>query len=122
MTMNLVGWQQPFEVPGSMKNMDEDIVYSVIERYSRKASEPTTTRCSSITSLILEKSTGKSLGTFLFCAGTPQVIFCYKSFFFFSSEILYITDQYVRFSKTEMSWIVCPSFFIEIIVSISSVL
>jgi hypothetical protein len=35
--------------------MDEDIVYSVIERYSRKASEPTTTRSSSTSSLIIEK-------------------------------------------------------------------
>jgi len=35
-----------------MKNMDEDIVYSVIERYSRKASEPTTTRSITTSSLI----------------------------------------------------------------------
>jgi len=54
MTMNLVGQQKLFEVPSSMKNMDEDIVYSVIERYSRKASEPTTTRSSSTSSLILD--------------------------------------------------------------------
>ena len=53
MTMNLVGQQKLFEVPSSMKNMDEDIVYSVIERYSRKASEPTTTRSSSTSSLII---------------------------------------------------------------------
>lgn len=33
--------------------MDEDIVYSVIERYSRKASEPTTTRSITTSSLIL---------------------------------------------------------------------
>ena len=37
-----------------MKNMDEDIVYSVIERYSRKASEPTTTRSITTSSLILD--------------------------------------------------------------------
>jgi len=55
MTMNLVGQQKLFEVPSSMKNMDEDIVYSVIERYSRKASEPTTTRSSSTSSLIFMK-------------------------------------------------------------------
>ncbi|MGO5010390.1 hypothetical protein ACTQ5K_00665 [Niallia sp. Sow4_A1] len=54
MTMNLVGQQQLFEVPSSMENMDEDIVYSVIERYSRKASEPTTTRSSTTSSLILD--------------------------------------------------------------------
>ncbi|MBT2717583.1 hypothetical protein J7I90_16650 [Bacillus sp. ISL-57] len=52
MTMKSVGQQKLFEVPSSMKTMDEDIVYSVIERYSRKASEPTTTRRSSIITLI----------------------------------------------------------------------
>ncbi|MGG0449200.1 hypothetical protein ABEY82_02355 [Priestia megaterium] len=51
--MNLVGQQKLFEVPSSMQNMDEDIVYSVIERYSRKASEPTTTRSITTSSLIL---------------------------------------------------------------------
>ncbi|MCR8926815.1 hypothetical protein NLI92_002165 [Priestia megaterium] len=51
--MNLVGQQKLFEVPSSMQNMDEDIVYSVIERYSRKASEPTTTRSFTTSSLIL---------------------------------------------------------------------
>lgn len=35
------------------ENMDEDIVYSVIERYSRKASEPTTTRSITTSSLTL---------------------------------------------------------------------
>ncbi|WP_436373663.1 hypothetical protein [Cytobacillus sp. BC1816] len=54
MTMNLVGQQMLFEVPSSMKNMDEDIVYSVIERYSREASEPTTTRSFTTSSLILD--------------------------------------------------------------------
>jgi hypothetical protein len=34
--------------------MDEDIVYSVIERYSRKASESTTTRSFTTSSLILD--------------------------------------------------------------------
>ncbi len=52
MTMNLVGQLKLFEVPSSMVNMDEDIVYSVIERYSRKASEPTTTRSSTTSSLV----------------------------------------------------------------------
>jgi len=32
MTMNLVGQQKLFEVPSSMTNMDEDIVYSVISK------------------------------------------------------------------------------------------
>ncbi len=54
MTMNLVGQQKLFEVPSSMKNMDEDIVYSVIERCSRKASEPTTTGSFTTSSLILD--------------------------------------------------------------------
>ena len=52
MTMNLVGQQKLFEVPSSMKNMDEDIVYSMIERHSGKASQPTTTRSSTTSSLI----------------------------------------------------------------------
>ncbi len=70
MTMNLVGQQKLFEVPSSMKNMDEDIVYSVIERYSRKASEPTTTRSSTTSSLILDmKETLVLLGS----------LFIYKS-------------------------------------------
>ena len=54
MTMNPVGQQKLFEVPSSMKNMDEDIVYSMIERHSRKASQPTTTRSSTTSSLILD--------------------------------------------------------------------
>jgi hypothetical protein len=53
MTMNLVGQEILFEVPSSMEIMDEDIVYSVIESYSRKASEPTTTRGFTTSSLIL---------------------------------------------------------------------
>lgn len=40
--------------------MDEDIVYSVIERYSRKASEPTTTGSITTSSLIL--NTKEALG------------------------------------------------------------
>jgi len=58
MTMNLVGQPKLFEVPSSMENMDEDIVYSVIERYSRKASEPTTTRSSTTSSLIYQTVKG----------------------------------------------------------------
>jgi hypothetical protein len=54
MAMNLVGQYKLFEVPSSMKSMDEDIVYSVTERYSRKASEPTTTRSFTTSSLILD--------------------------------------------------------------------
>ena len=53
MTMNLVGQQKLFEVPSSMKNMDEDIVYSMIERHSRKASEPKTTICTTISWIII---------------------------------------------------------------------
>jgi hypothetical protein len=37
------------------ENMDEDIVYSVFERYSRKASEPTTTSSSTTSSLRIIK-------------------------------------------------------------------
>jgi hypothetical protein len=37
-----------------MDDMDEDIVYSVTERHSGKASEPTTTRSSTTSSLILD--------------------------------------------------------------------
>ena len=58
MTMNLVGQQKLFEVPSSMKNMDEDIVYSMIERHSRKASQPTTTRSSTTSSLINQTKHG----------------------------------------------------------------
>ena len=67
MTMNLVGQQKLFEVPSSMKNMDEDIVYSMIERHSRKASEPKTTKCSTTSSLILDylKGTLVLLGSLL---------------------------------------------------------
>lgn len=54
MTMNLVGQPNLFEVPSSMKNMDEDIVYSMIERHSGKASQPITTRSTSTSSLILD--------------------------------------------------------------------
>ena len=42
-----------FEVLSSMKNVDEDMVYSVAEGYSRKAIEPTTRRSSTTSSLIL---------------------------------------------------------------------
>jgi hypothetical protein len=52
--MNLVGQQKLFEVPSSIKFMDEDIVYSMIERHSGKASQPTTTRSSTASSLILD--------------------------------------------------------------------
>lgn len=54
MTMNLVGQQSAVRSAQLHENMDEDIVYSVIERYSRKASEPTTTRSSTTSSLILD--------------------------------------------------------------------
>jgi len=66
MTMNLVGQQKLFEVPSSMKNMDEDIVYSMVERHSGKASQSTTTRSSSTSSLILDmKETLVMLGSLL---------------------------------------------------------
>ncbi|GAA0498868.1 hypothetical protein GCM10008986_27490 [Salinibacillus aidingensis] len=55
MTMNLVGWQQPFEVPSPTNEtmVGEDIVYSMIERHSGKASQPTTTRSTTVTSIRL---------------------------------------------------------------------
>ena len=67
MTMNLVGQQKLFEVPSSMKNMDEDIVYSMIERHSGKASQPITTRSFTTSSLILDylKGTLVLLGSLL---------------------------------------------------------
>ena len=59
MTMKSVGQQQLFEVPSPMTNtMDEDIVYSVIERHSGKASQPTTTRSFTTSSLILLNARG----------------------------------------------------------------
>jgi hypothetical protein len=69
MTMNLVGQLKLFEVPSSMKNMDEDIVYSVTERCSRKASEPTTTRSFTTSSLILDYLKGAlvMLGSLFTC-------------------------------------------------------
>lgn len=68
MTMNLVGQHKLFEVPSSMKNMDEDIVYSMFERHSRKASEPTTTRSFTTSSLIFVylKETLVFLGSLLY--------------------------------------------------------
>ena len=67
MTMNLVGQQKLFEVPSSMKNMDEDIVYSMIERHSGKASQPITTRSFTTSSLILDmKETLVLLGSLLY--------------------------------------------------------
>jgi|tagenome__1003787_1003787.scaffolds.fasta_scaffold15958423_2 hypothetical protein len=68
MTMNLVGQQKLFEVPSSMKkNMDEDIVYSMIERHSRKASESKTTISTTIVTIILDylKGTLVLLGSLL---------------------------------------------------------
>jgi hypothetical protein len=53
MTMNLVGQEFLFEVPSPLHTKGEDIVYSMIERHSRKASEPTTTRSFTTSSLIL---------------------------------------------------------------------
>jgi hypothetical protein len=50
--MNFVGWKTPFEVPSP--NLGEDIVYSMIERHSGEASQPTTTRSSSTSSLIID--------------------------------------------------------------------
>ena len=72
MTMNLVGQQKLFEAPSSMKNMDEDIVYSMIERHSRKASEPKTTISSSIITIILEYMKGTLVfywGSLFYVAG-----------------------------------------------------
>ncbi|KEZ48748.1 hypothetical protein AZ46_0217805 [Metabacillus indicus LMG 22858] len=47
-----------------LNDQGEDIVYSMTERHSGKASQPTTTRCSSITSLIGSKTLAQ-LGSFL---------------------------------------------------------
>ena len=69
MTMRFVGQQKLFEVPSSMKNMDEDIVYSMLERHSGKASQPITTRSFTTSSLILIdylKETLVLLGLFCF--------------------------------------------------------
>jgi hypothetical protein len=65
MTMNLVGQQTLFEVPSPLNAKGEDIVYSVIERYSRKASEPTTTRRSSTSSLIALNLDSRFSGVFI---------------------------------------------------------
>ena len=75
MTMNLVGQQKLFEVPSSMKNMDEDIVYSMIERHSGKASQPTTTRSFTTSSLILDylKETLVLLGSLLLFEASSSI-------------------------------------------------
>ena len=61
MTMNLVGQQKLFEVSSSMNNMDEDIVYSMIERHSGKASQPKTTKCITITWIIFSLNIKEAL-------------------------------------------------------------
>ena len=53
MTMNLVGQQKAVRSAQLHENMDEDIVYSVTERNSGKASQPITTRSFTTSSLIL---------------------------------------------------------------------
>ncbi len=58
MTMRFVGQPKLFEVPRSMKNKDEDIIYSMIERHSGKASQPITARSSITFSLILDSLEG----------------------------------------------------------------
>ena len=65
-----LNWYCPsclFEVPSSMKFMDEDIVYSMTERHSGKASQPITTRSSTTSSLIslINLGTLALLGSFL---------------------------------------------------------
>ena len=74
MTMNLVGQQKLFEVPSSMKIMDEDIVYSVTEKCSRKASEPTTTRSSTTSSLIFLKTLEIFSLRFFYCSNFPNFL------------------------------------------------
>ena len=75
MTMNLVGQQKLFEVPSSMKNMDEDIVYSMIERHSGKASQPITTRSSTTSSLILDYyKRDSSFARVSFCFGNHIIL------------------------------------------------
>ncbi|GKW46576.1 hypothetical protein NCCP2050_22680 [Planococcus sp. NCCP-2050] len=66
MTMKSVGWQTPFEVPSPLSVKGEDIVYSMIERHSGKASQPTATSCSSITTLILMKTGSLEIGSFFY--------------------------------------------------------
>ena len=58
MTMKSVGQPKLFEVPSSMNSMDEDIVYSMLERHSRKASEPKTTISTTIVTIILDHTKG----------------------------------------------------------------
>jgi hypothetical protein len=80
MTMNLVGQQTLFEVPSSMKNMDEDIVYSMFERHSGKASQPITTRSFTTSSLILYylKETLVLLGSLTFYKVKEGYSKCYS--------------------------------------------
>lgn len=83
MTMNPVGQPNAVRSARLHRIMDEDIVYSVIERYSRKASEPTTTRSSSTSSLIIVKEALIIKVSFIF----------HKRFNFLNSQSLYTTDQ-----------------------------
>jgi hypothetical protein len=68
MTMNLVGQKKLFEVPSSDAQLvsGEDIVYSVSERDSGKASQPTTARSSTTSSLISKIKRGLPDGKPLF--------------------------------------------------------
>lgn len=54
MIMNLVGQETVRSAQPLIAIKGEDIVYSMLERHSRKASEPTTTRRTSIITLIVK--------------------------------------------------------------------
>lgn len=54
MTMRFVGQRKAVRSAQLHENMDEDIVYSMLERHSGKASQPITTRSFTTSSLILD--------------------------------------------------------------------
>lgn len=64
--MKSVGCQADTRSAQHLKIRDEDIVYSMIERHSGKASQPNTTRSITVTSLIVDtiKRTLARLGFF----------------------------------------------------------
>ncbi len=72
MAMKSVGRQAPFEVPSPLKLEGEDIVYSMIERHSGKASQPSTTASSSIAALILNTKRSLILGSFFYKQGHEE--------------------------------------------------
>lgn len=71
MNMNLVGQSNCSKYPAPQNKVGEEIVYSMIERHSGKASQPITTRSSTTSSLILDylKETLVLLGSLLYIGG-----------------------------------------------------